>query len=78
MKTSEQFALNQWLSDYPEGMSYQEILELMHGYEDEWTHDLITKWEVVEHFTMHQVIQFIEDTRKAFDRTIKTMQEAKQ
>jgi len=71
MKTSEQFALNQWLSDYPEGMTYDEILELMQGDDEHWSHDLITKWEVVEHFTMRQVMQFIEDTRKAFERTMK-------
>jgi len=66
MKLSEQFALNQWLTDYPEGLTYDEVIDLMLGDEDEWTHDQITVWETVEHFTLRQVIEFIEDTRKHF------------
>lgn len=66
MKLSEQFALNQWLTDYPEGLTYDEVIDLMLGDEDEWTHDQITVWQTVEHFTLRQVIEFIEDTRKHF------------
>ena len=66
MKLSEQFALNQWLTDYPEGLTYDEVIDLMLGDEDEWTHDQITVWETVEHFTLRQVVEFIEDTRKHF------------
>jgi hypothetical protein len=66
MKTSERFALNEWLSDYPEDMSYGEILELMSV--DDWTIDEITVWEVVENFTLDQVSDFIENTRMHFER----------
>lgn len=66
MKLSEQFALNQWLTDYPEGLTYDEVIDLMLGDEDEWTHDQITVWQTVEHFTLRQVVEFIEDTRKHF------------
>lgn len=66
MKLSEQFALNQWLTDYPEGLTYEEVIDLMLGDEDEWTHDQITVWQTVEHFTLRQVVEFIEDTRKHF------------
>lgn len=66
MKLSEQFALNQWLTDYPENLTYEEVIDLMLGDEDEWTHDQITVWQTVEHFTLRQVIEFIEDTRKHF------------
>ena len=66
MKPSEQFALNQWLTDYPENLTYDEVIDLMMGDEDEWTHDQITVWQTVEHFTLRQVIEFIEDTRKHF------------
>lgn len=65
MKTSEQFALDQWLTDYPEGLSFDEVLALMG---DEWTHDDITVWEVVEHFTLDQVADFIRDTKQHFER----------
>jgi hypothetical protein len=66
MKTSERFALNEWLSDYPDDMSYGEILELMSV--DDWTIDEITVWEVVENFTLDQVSDFIENTRMHFER----------
>ncbi len=66
MKLSEQFALNQWLTDYPENLTYDEVIDLMLGDEDEWTHDQITVWQTVEHFTLRQVVEFIEDTRKHF------------
>ena len=66
MKTSEQFALNQWLTDYPDNLTYDEVIDLMMGDEDEWTHDEITVWQTVEHFTLRQVVEFIEDTRKHF------------
>ena len=67
MKTSEVFALNQWLTDYPDGVSYQEIITVLSESENEWTIDNVTVWEVVENFTLDQVAEFIEDTRKAFE-----------
>jgi hypothetical protein len=66
MKTSERFALNEWLSDYPEDLDYYEILELMS--QDDWSVDGITVWEVVENFTLDQVSDFIENTRMHFER----------
>ena len=66
MKTSEKFALNEWLSDYPEDLDYYEILELMS--QDDWSVDGITVWEVVENFTLDQVSDFIENTRMHFER----------
>ena len=66
MKKSERFALNEWLSDYPEDLDYYEILELMS--QDDWSVDGITVWEVVENFTLDQVSDFIENTRMHFER----------
>jgi hypothetical protein len=66
MKISEKFALNEWLSDYPEDLEYYEILELMS--QDDWSVDGITVWEVVENFTLDQVSDFIENTRMHFER----------
>ena len=66
MKISEKFALNEWLSEYHDDMSYGEILELMST--DEWTIDEITVWEVVENYTLDQVSDFIENTRMHFER----------
>jgi len=67
MTNSQRFALNQWLTDYPEGISYQEIITVLSECENEWTIDNVTVWEVVENFTLDQVAEFIEDTRKAFE-----------
>jgi hypothetical protein len=69
MKTSERFAINEWLSNYPEGKTYDEIIDMMVGEEDaedEWTHEQITVWQVVEHFTLRQVAEFIDNTRIHF------------
>jgi len=70
MKTSERFAINEWLSDYPEDKTYDEIIDMMVGDEDEWTHDQITVWQTVEHFTLRQVAEFIDNTRAHFAAVI--------
>jgi hypothetical protein len=73
MTHAENFAINQWLSDYPAFTTYDEIIELMEGDEEEWTHELISVWQTVEHFTLRQVAEFIEDTKQHFENTIKVM-----
>jgi hypothetical protein len=67
MRNSECFALNHWLTDYPGNLTYQEIIDLMVGDEEEWQHELISVWEVVEDCTLRQVATFIEDTKKQFE-----------
>ena len=71
MKTSQNFALNQWLSDYPEDMSYEDILACMRNPENTWTCEDIDVWQVVENFTLEQVAEFIEDTCAAFENAIR-------
>ena len=66
MKASEQFALNQWLSDYPDDMTYEEIIQALRV--EEWNVDDITVWYLVENNTTDQVAMFIEDTKEAFER----------
>jgi len=75
MKKSENFALNQWLSDYPVNLSYEEIIIVLNNSENEWTIDDISVWQVVEDFTLDQVAEFIEDTKKAFERATENMRE---
>jgi ABC-type iron transport system FetAB ATPase subunit len=67
MKAAEQFALNQWLSDYPEDMTYDEIIAAL-KVENQWMVDDITVWYLVENNTTDQVAMFIEDTKDAFER----------
>ena len=68
MTKAEHFALNQWLSDYPQNMEYDEILAVLRNSANEWTIDDIWVWELVENCTLDQVAEFIDDTRKAFER----------
>jgi len=67
MKVSERFALNQWLSDYPDTMSYDSVLQVIgldlfssgdHG---------IVLWELIENHDSDHIIELIEDTRRAFE-----------
>ena len=74
LKPSERFALNQWLCDYPSDKTYDEILETMRSVPDDWTHEAIELWEVVENYPLGQVAEFIEDTRTS---VVKLMQELK-
>jgi hypothetical protein len=67
MKLSEQFALNQWLSDYPDDMTYEEIITAL-KVDNQWMVDDITVWYLVENNTTDQVAMFIEDTKEAFER----------
>ena len=67
MKLSEQFALNQWLSDYPDDMTYDEVITAL-KVNNQWMVDDITVWYLVENNTTDQVAMFIEDTKEAFER----------
>lgn len=64
----EQFALDEWLTYYPENMPYADIIKLL--MESDWSHEAISVWEVVENAPLSQVAQFIEDTRLHFDRVV--------
>lgn len=67
MKVSERFALNQWLSYYPDTMSYDSILQVFQL--DSFTSgDFgIVPWELVENYPSSYVVEMIEDTRQAFE-----------
>lgn len=74
---AKHFALDEWLSDYPEDKTYEEIIEMMVGGADEddseWVHDQISVWQTVEHFTLRQVADFIDDTKAHFINTVTIM-----
>ena len=80
MKTqSELFALMEWLADFPDDLDYDEIIEVMRENKNEWIIDRIDVWEVVEHFTLDQVADFIEMTKKHFESVVaQILEEAKQ
>ena len=68
MKTSEHFALDEWLSDYPDNLTYDEIIAILKDPENTWCADDIIVWETVEDCTCDQVAGFIESTKKHFER----------
>ena len=67
MKQSERFALMEWLSEFPDDKTYDEIILMLRGDESEWTHPDIDVWEVVENHTLDQVADMIENTRMHFE-----------
>ena len=70
MKQSERFALMEWLSDFPDDKTYDEIMEMLRGDESEWSHPDIDVWEVVENHTLDQVADMIENTRMHFENIV--------
>lgn len=72
MKISERFALNEWLSDYPQDKTYSEILDLM--YEDEdLAHELISVWHVIQNMPLRGVMECIDNTRCHFEQVVRNM-----
>lgn len=67
MKQSERFALQEWLSDFPDDKTYDEIIAMLTDPEEQWAHPDISVWEVVEHHTLEQVADMIENTRMHFE-----------
>ena len=64
---AERFALNQWLSDFPDDLSYRKIMAILMAAENTWSHNDIAVWAVVEDCTLEQVAGFIDNTRLSFE-----------
>jgi len=67
-ETAENFALNQWLSDPPCHLTYQEILDQIRS-EEYLEGDDIVVWEPIEDYSGEWIADTIEDTRCAFERS---------
>jgi hypothetical protein len=70
MTHAEQFALGEWLSEYPEDKTYAEVIELLID-EDE----SVSPWQTVENFPAHQIAELIDSTRHHFQCTVETMKQ---
>jgi len=70
MKTSEHFALSQWLTEYPIDATYEEVLKALRDERNTWVSEDIDVWEVVENHPLDQVADLIEDTRKHFESVL--------
>jgi hypothetical protein len=64
MKVSERFALGQWLSDYPDDKTYEEVLSMITE-----EHEDIILWETIENYPPESVIEMIDDTRSSFENS---------
>lgn len=67
LSVAERFALNEWLTDYPDDMTYDEIIALL-NVDNQWMVDGITVWYLVENNTTDQVAIFIGDTKDHFEQ----------
>ena len=63
LTTAERFALDEWLSNYPEDVSYSEILDMIQG----GTED-VSVWAIAEGYPEYQIIQMIDATLDHFAR----------
>lgn len=70
MKLSEQFAVDEWLSDYPVDATYEWIIQTLRDDKCTWVTEDITVWEVVENHPLDQVADFIESTQSHFERAL--------
>lgn len=69
---SQLFACNQWLSEWPDDMSYDSVIyELSRNksWNDSREND-IYPWELIENMTGEQIAVLIDDTRVAFERAL--------
>lgn len=67
MKTSERFTLNEYFTEYPDGMTYQEIIRRLRESINEWTLEGFTVWQPFENFLLAQIADFMETTREHFE-----------
>lgn len=66
LERAQDFAIDQWLSDHPDDMTYDQIITLLrqdtwNRQDSEW-HDSITPWYLIEDHSGEQIADFIEDT----------------
>jgi hypothetical protein len=57
----------EWLSEFPDDKTYDEIMEMMRDFNHTWTHEDLSVWEVVENYELSEVADMIENTRMHFE-----------
>lgn len=72
METSERFAINEWLSEYPNDKTFDEIMDLI--YEED---ESVTPWELVENHPAADLIEIIYNTKTHFEAVTKPTTEDK-
>ena len=64
---AEEFALDQWLSEYPPDLSYDEIVGNIRG---DFNNPEILVWGVLMGCTQEKIVEIIENTKSAFENMI--------
>lgn len=72
METSERFAINEWLSEYPNDKTFEEIMDLIYERDES-----VTPWELVEHYPAADLIEIIYNTKMHFESVTKPTVEEK-
>ena len=73
LSKSELFALGEWLSEWPEHWSYQQVIDWLidndesHAYSDN-DDERVWVWEMVEDYSGTQIASYIANTRRHFER----------
>jgi hypothetical protein len=73
MTKSEAFALGEWLSEWPENWSYRQVIDWLlnnddYHYSEDEDDQRVWVWEPMEDFSGTQVVEYIENTRRHFER----------
>lgn len=64
---AEEFALDQWLSEYPTDLSYDEIIGSIAG---DFDNPEILVWGVLMGCSQEQIVETIENTKTAFEDAV--------
>ena len=72
METSERFALNEWVSEFPDDKTFDEIMDLIRTYDES-----VNPWELVEHYPAADLIELIYNTQMHFEFVTKQTTEEK-
>jgi hypothetical protein len=80
-KRCKDYALNQWLSDYPADMTYEDIIDRLQT--DEWSEPMgddddedanrLIEWYIIEGHSGDQIAEFIEDTYDSAVRLVEDL-----
>jgi hypothetical protein len=79
-KLAQVYALNEWLTDYPDDMGYEDVMKVLNKdhdecIDDEWRELDIVQWHLLDGHTGAQIAQFIEDTYESALRLLKHAEE---
>lgn len=67
MTPAEEFAIDQWLSEYPTELSYDEIIDHIRG---DFNNPEILVWGILMGCSQEQIVETIEDTKTAFEDAV--------